>query len=120
MKELQWVNDGVRREIASYEKPVKQEIGYALYAAQRGMMAECAKPLKGFGGASVIEITVDEDGDTFRTVYTVQLADAIWVLHSFQKKSTKGIATPKHEIDLIKQRLRRARELSAELGRGNQ
>ena len=69
-----------------------------------------AKPLKGFGGAGVLEIVEDNDGDTYRGVYTVKFAGVVYVLHAFQKKSTKGVSTPKHEIDLIKDRLKRAEE----------
>jgi phage-related protein len=69
--------------------------------------------MKGFGGASVIEIVEDYDGDTYRAVYTVKFAETIYVLHAFQKKSKSGIGTPKHDLDLIEERLRRARELHA-------
>ena len=67
-----------------------------------------AKPMKGFGGASVIEVRISEDRDAYRAVYTVVIADAIYVLHCFQKKSTSGIATSRRDIDLIKQRLKEA------------
>jgi phage-related protein len=77
---------------------------------QIGDKAGYAKPLKGFGGASVLEIVDDFDGDTFRAVYTVRFSAAIYVLHAFQKKSRRGIATPKAELDLITQRLKRAKE----------
>jgi phage-related protein len=66
--------------------------------------------LRGFAGAGVLEIVDDHDGDTYRAVYTVRFAGAVYVLHAFQKKSKRGIATPKAELDLIKQRLKRARE----------
>jgi phage-related protein len=69
--------------------------------------------MKGFGGASVIEIVEDDDGDSYRAVYTVKFAEAIYVLHAFQKKSKSGIATPKHDLHLIEERLRRAKELHA-------
>jgi phage-related protein len=69
-----------------------------------------AKPLKGFGGAGVLEILDDFDGDTYRAVYTVRFTGAVYVLHAFQKKSKHGIATPKAELNLIRQRLRQARE----------
>jgi phage-related protein len=73
-----------------------------------------AKPLKGFAGAGVLEIVDDHDGDTYRAVYTVRLADAVYVLHAFQKKSKRGIATPKQEIELIRRRLRATEEHHAE------
>jgi phage-related protein len=82
----------------------------ALYLAQRGGRHAQAKPLKGFGGAGVLEIVEDHDGNTYRVVYTVKLAAAVYVLHAFQKKSTRGIATPQHELELIKQRLKAATE----------
>jgi phage-related protein len=81
------------------------EIGQALYVAQAGGRDPAAKALKGFGGQSVLEIVASHDGDTWRTVYTVQIEDAIYVLHAFQKKSKSGIATPKKEIYLVRNRL---------------
>ena len=85
-------------------------MGYALHLAQEGDKSPAAKPLKGFRGAGVLEIVEDYDTDTYRTVYTVKFADVMYVLHAFKKKSKKGIATPKADIDLIKQRLQRAAE----------
>ncbi len=82
--------------------------GFALHLAQMGKKHDQAKPLKGFGGASVLEVVEDHMGDTYRAVYTVKIADKVYVLHCFQKKSTKGIETPKHEMDLIRERLRAA------------
>ncbi len=79
--------------------------GFALHLAQMGKKHDQAKPLKGFGGASVLEVVEDHMGDTYRAVYTVKIADKVYVLHCFQKKSTKGIETPKHEMDLIRERL---------------
>jgi phage-related protein len=83
-------------------------MGYALYLAQLGDKHLDAKPLKGFAGAGVLEIVADHDGDAFRAVYTVRFAGAVYALHAFQKKSTRGIATPKREIERIRQRLRQA------------
>lgn len=91
-------------------EPVKDAVGYALELVQKGDKPASAKPLRGFGGAGVLEIVKDFDGDTWRTVYTVTIAERVYVLHFFQKKSKKGIATPKREIDLIKRRLREAIE----------
>ena len=82
--------------------------GFVLHLAQMGKKHDQAKPLKGFGGASVLEVVEDHMGDTYRAVYTVKIADKVYVLHCFQKKSTKGIETPKHEMDLIRERLRAA------------
>jgi phage-related protein len=83
-------------------------MGYALYQAQLGLKAPLAKPLRGFGGAGVLEIVEDHQTDTYRAVYTVKFSEL--VLHAFQKKSKKGIATPKPDMDLIKRRLRVAEE----------
>jgi len=85
-------------------------VGGALWEAQIGQKAGYARPLKGFGHAWVLEVVDDFDGDTFRAVYTVRFAMAIYVLHAFQKKSKRGIATPKNELELIDRRLKRARE----------
>jgi phage-related protein len=85
-------------------------VGFALYRAQLGKKHPDAKPLKGFKGASVVEVVEDFDGDTYRTVYTVQFEEILYVLHAFQKKSKRGIATPKQDIDLIESRLKRAQE----------
>jgi len=87
---------------------VQGVIGYALYLAQIGLKHESAKPLKGFGGAGVLEMVEDHDGSTYRAVYTVRIKDAVYVLHVFQKKSRRGIATPQHEMELIRARLRLA------------
>ena len=89
--------------------------GYALYLAQVGERHEQAKPLRGFGSADVLEVVEDWRGDTYRAVYTVRYAMRVFVLHVFQKKSKKGIATPKPDLDLIKDRLKvaavRAKEI---------
>lgn len=89
-------------------------MGFALFRAQDGDKHPDAKPLQGFGGAGVLEVIADFSGDTYRTVYTLSLPDAVYVLHSFQKKSKHGVATPKREMELIRQRLREAKEIAAE------
>lgn len=91
-------------------EPVQDALGYALYLAQEGEKHESAKPLKGFGGAGVLEVIERHDGDTFRAVYTVRFANAIYVLHCFQKKSKSGIKTPKQDMDVIQIRLKAAQE----------
>ena len=83
-------------------------MGYALYQAQIGEKHGKAKPLKGFGGAGVLEIVADHVGDTFRAVYTVKFATAIYVLHAFQKKSKSGIKTSTEDSKLIQRRLNAA------------
>ena len=99
-----------RTILRGFPSDVKDRIGYALYEAQKGEKAQHVKPLKGFHGAGVLEVMEDHDGSTYRAVYTVRFANAVYVLHTFQKKSTKGIATPKHDLDLIKARLKMAEE----------
>jgi phage-related protein len=81
----------------------------ALTDAAEGGKSEIAKPLLGLGSA-VFEIALPYRGNAFRVIYAVRLADAIWVVHAFQKKSTQGIKTPRHEIDLIQERLKRLKE----------
>lgn len=88
-------------------------MSYALYLAQRGEKHVSAKVLKGLG-SGVLEIVADHRGDTCRAVYTVRIGDRVFVLRAFQKKSKRGIATPQADIDLIKQRLKRAIEISSE------
>jgi phage-related protein len=94
-------------DLKSFPDGVQDEAGHALWIAQEGGCAVSAKPLKGFDGASVVEIVIN-DGDAYRVVYTVALKSAVCVLHAFQKKSTRGIATAQRDIELIKRRLREA------------
>jgi phage-related protein len=96
--------------LTDFPDPVVKEMGHALHVVQTGGKPENAKPLRGFGGAGVLEVIEDYRGDTFRAVYTVKLAGIVYVLHCFQKKSKRGSETPKQTIDLIKQRLRTAIE----------
>ena len=93
---------------------VQDVFGYALYLAQIGKKHEDAKPLKGFGSAGVLEVVEDWHGDTYRAVYTIRFAAAVYVLHVFQKKARKGIETPKHEINLIRERLKAAEAAAKE------
>jgi phage-related protein len=96
------------QDLRCFPRSVRIDIGHALFAAQQGKTDPAAKPLKGFGGASVVELVVSHHRNAWRAVYTVRFQDAIYVLHVFQKKSTRGIATPAREIALIKQRLAEA------------
>lgn len=107
---LVWIGSS-RRDLRGFPHQVSRDIGYALYAAQQGETDPAAKPLKGFGGQSVIKIISGHKGDTWRAIYTVRFAEAAYVLHCFQKKSTRGIATPRTEIDLIRRRLAEAERL---------
>src|ERR1043166_9493288 len=104
IKTLIWVGSS-RRDLKAFPDEVKDGMGYALYQAQVGQKAPTAKPLRGFGGAGVLEIIEDHHGDTYRDVYTVNFSNLVYVLHAFQKKATKGIATPKSDLDLINRRL---------------
>jgi phage-related protein len=99
-----------RRELKTFPDEVRGRIGHALHQAQCGDEPNSARALKGFGGRGILEIVEDFEGNTYRAVYTVRFAGVIYVLHAFQKKSKKGIATPKLTIDLIKSRLRVAEE----------
>jgi len=108
-----WIGSS-RRDLKTFPEDVQANIGYALYAAQCGEEFASVKALKGFGGRSVLEIVAPHDGDTYRAVYTVRFRDAIYVLHTFQKKSKTGIATPKHELALIRRRLADAERLYQE------
>jgi phage-related protein len=110
LKPVVWVGDSLR-VLKTFPAGVQDEIGYALFLAQRGEKHLAAKPLKGLG-SGVTEIVADHRGDTFRVVYTVRLADRIYVLHAFQKKSKHGIATPQAEIELINRRLKLAIAIS--------
>ena len=105
-----WLGDSLR-ELKAFPAAVQDEMGYAIYLAQCGQKHVSAKPLKGLG-SGVMEMVSDQRGDTFRSVYTVRFTDRVFVLHAFQKKSKSGIATPKADIDLIKQRLKQAIAIS--------
>ena len=85
-------------------------MAYALLKAELGEKHPNAKPLKGFGSAGVLEVVENFDKNTYRAVYTVKFKEAVYVLHSFQKKSKSGIATPKQDIDLVKQRFNLAEQ----------
>lgn len=99
-----------KKAVQGFPLTVRQAVGFALFQAQLGGKHADTKPLKGFGGASVLEIVERFDSDTYRAVYTVKFAGIIYVLHAFQKKSKQGIKTPKQDIDLIKKRLQQARD----------
>jgi phage-related protein len=112
-KPLVWVGSS-RKDFRDFPEEVKSEMGYGLFVAQNGGRHRKAKTFKGTGDAGVIEVIDDHRSDTFRTVYTVRFASAVYVLHAFQKKSKQGIATPETDIRLIKQRLRDAERLHKE------
>jgi phage-related protein len=104
-----WIGSA-REDLKEFPAPVRQIMGTALYLAQTGGKHLSAKPLKGIAkGAGVLEVVDDHDANTYRPIYTVRFAGAVYVLHAFQKKSKKGIKTPLHEIDLIQARYEKAR-----------
>jgi phage-related protein len=109
-KPVLWLGDSLR-VLRTFPADVQDEVGYALFLAQRGEKHESAKPLKGLG-PGVLEVVSDLRGDTFRAVYTVGLAGRVFVLHAFQKKSTHGIATSRRDIELIKRRISLATTIS--------
>jgi phage-related protein len=108
-KPVRWVGSS-KDDLSTFPQDVRRRVGGALWEAQIGRKAPYAKPMRGFGGAGVLEIVDDFDGDTFRAIYTVRFAEAVYVLHAFQKKSRRGIATPAAELTVIRQRLQRAKE----------
>jgi phage-related protein len=116
-KPLDWIGSS-KRDLKALPEEVIDVFGYALYLAQIGGKHEQAKPLRGFGSAGVLEVVEDWRGDAYRAVYTVRFTVRIFVLHVFQKKSKSGAATPKADLELIKERLkaaeRRAKELEHE------
>lgn len=101
-------------DLSAFPADVVREVGYALHQAQEGVKSPKAKPLKGFGGASVLEVVESFQTDAYRAVYTVRFPEAVYVLHCFQKKSKRGIGTPLQEIETVKRRLAEAEELHSE------
>jgi phage-related protein len=107
-----------KKVISGFPDLVKLGIGQALFEAQTGGEAENVKALKGFGGRGVLEVIEDHDGNTYRAVYTLRFATMVYVLHAFQKKSKSGIATPKHEVDVIEKRMKDAEALHRHFSQG--
>ena len=116
-KQLIWIGSG-KKDLLALPPDVRKFFGHALDFAQRGGQHDAAKPLKGFGGAGVVEIVEDQVGGTYRAVYTVKFAGAVFVLHCYQKKSKSGIATPKKDMDIVRVRLKVAEALAKELRDG--
>jgi phage-related protein len=114
LKPIAWLAS-TKKDLLALPDAVIDTFGYALHLAQSGQKHEQAKPLQGFGSAGVLEIVEDRRGSTYRAVYTVRFAHAVFVLHVFQKKSTHGIATPKPDLDLIRERLKVAERIAKEL-----
>ena len=112
-KLLRWIGSA-KKDLKAMPRTVQRKAGFALYLAQIGEKHTTAKPLKGFGSAGVLEVVEDYHSDTYRAVYTVRLKRAVYVLHCFKKKSTKGAQTPKPDMDLIRTRLKVAEQLDKE------
>ncbi|MEO7966251.1 MAG: type II toxin-antitoxin system RelE/ParE family toxin [Gemmatimonadaceae bacterium] len=106
---VSWIN-AARKEFEKFPEAAKSICLTALTIAAEGGKADIAKPMKGLG-SGVFEIALAHQGNAFRVVYGVQIGDDVWVVHAFQKKSTQGIKTPKHEIDLVKERIKRLKEM---------
>jgi phage-related protein len=120
LKPIEWISSSLD-DLRKFPEDVQQMMGFALYLAQSGKKHPDAKPLKGFKGSGVLEIVEDFDGNTYRGVYTVKFEGIVYALHAFQKKSKRGIATPKQDMELIETRLKRAKEhYQAYLKRKNQ
>src|SRR5437868_6551048 len=109
LKPLEWIGSS-RADLVAFPQPVRRAMGHALHLAQASEKSPHAKPLRGFGGAGVLEVVENHEGNAYRAVYTVKFAKAVFVLHVFQKKSKHGIATPRMEIELVKRRLEIAAE----------
>ena len=113
-KPLEWIGSS-HKDLMALPPDVRRFFGYALSLAQAGDQHEAAKVLKGFGGAGVLEVVENDAGGTYRSVYTVKFEEAVFVLHCFKKKSKRGIATPKKDMDIIRARLNVAEALAKEL-----
>ncbi|MFW0699723.1 type II toxin-antitoxin system RelE/ParE family toxin [Pantoea sp. R13S299] len=113
-KPLIWIGSS-RKDLQTLPREVQRFFGFALDFAQRGEKHDDAKVLKGFGGAGVLEVVEDDISGTYRAVYTVRFAEAIFVLHAFQKKSKRGIATPKEDMEIIRNRLKVAEAVALEI-----
>ena len=113
-KPVCWIGSS-KKDLMALPLGVRKFFGHALDFAQRGDKHDAAKVLHGFGGAVVLEVVDDDLGGTYRAVYTVKFAEAVFVLHCFQKKSKRGIATPKEDMDIILTRLKIAQAYIKEL-----
>jgi len=116
LKPLAWVGSA-KKDLLALPEEVIDAFGYALYVAQTGKKHEKAKALHGFGSAGILEIVEDWRGNTYRAVYTVRFSAAVFVLHVFQKKAKHGIATPRQDMELIRERLKVAEQMAKELAR---
>src|SRR4030066_2356613 len=113
-KPLEWIGSS-HRDLMVLPTDVRRLFGYALSLAQAGDQHDAAKVVHGFGSAGVLEVVEDDAGGTYRAVYTVKFKEAVFVLHCFQKKSKRGVATPKEDMDIIYARLKIAEAFSKEI-----
>lgn len=116
-RQLIWVSSS-KKDLGEFPAAIKDKVVFALGIAQNGGKHMDAKPLKGYSGASVLEIVQRGQNATFRAIYTIAFKEAIFVLHCFQKKSKQGIKTPKQEVDLIDNRFKQAKAIYEELFKG--
>jgi phage-related protein len=108
LRDISWLK-GALKDFRAFPQPAQQKAARGLTQIAEGDTPEIAKPMTGLG-AGMWELAIKERGDAFRVIYALQLDDDVWVVHAFQKKSTSGIATPKHEIDVVKERIKRLKE----------
>jgi phage-related protein len=113
-KPLVWLGSS-KKDLMALPLDVRKFFGHALDFAQRGEQHNTVKALKGFGSAGVLEVVENDQGGTYRAVYTVKFKEAVFVLHVFQKKSKHGIATPKPDLDIIRERLKTAEKFAQEM-----
>jgi phage-related protein len=113
-KPLEWIASSYK-DLMALPGDIRRRFGYALSLAQMGDQDDSAKVLKGFSGAGVLEIIEDDSGGTYRAIYTVKFPEAVFVLHCFKKKSKRGIATPREDMDTVRARLKVAETLAQEL-----
>ena len=118
-KPLEWIGSS-HKDLMALPPEVRRFFGFALSLAQTGDKHDAAKVLKGFGGAGVLEVVESDVGGTYRAVYTIKFAEAVFVLHCFQKKSKQGIATPREDMDIVHARLKVAEAFAKELRHENQ
>lgn len=115
IKLLRWIGSS-KKDLMDLPEDIRSLFGFALYQAQTGKKHEDAKPLKGFGSAGVLEVVEDDQGGTYRAVYTIRFSKAVYVLHCFQKKSTRGIKTADQDMELIRKRVKAAEKDAKENG----
>jgi phage-related protein len=108
VRPISWLKPALRA-FEAFPLGAQEEAALALTIAARGGKADIAKPFKGVSGG-IFEIALKHRGDAFRVIYAVQVGEALWVIHAFQKKSKTGIKTPQMELDLIRERLKRLKE----------